>query len=111
MTQPLPEIGAKPGCLPLASLFIGVWFAGAMTAMFAYILVVEQLSLITVRREFSYDMAFLWSPLFGLIAAFALTFWALRRDDTGRKTALWAILAGAVALLLLFLFIGLGTII
>jgi hypothetical protein len=100
----------QPGCFVLLSLFSGVAVAGWVVAILIYSLVVEQWALVAVRREFGYDIAFLWAPLFGLMSAAAACFWASRGSAQTRRTPLLAAIALIVAALLFIVFAGLGTI-
>jgi hypothetical protein len=60
--QPEP----RAGCVAAGALFAIVAILGWLIAITAYGLVVEQWEMIKVRREFSYDWAFLYAPLFGI---------------------------------------------
>jgi hypothetical protein len=99
------------GCLALGLLFGGVAAAGALFALFSYILFVEQWGLISVRREFSYDMALLWAPLSGLIAGCVALLWATRSRANRQRTGVITGIAMLVAMALLLLVFGLGMVI
>jgi hypothetical protein len=97
------------GCLGLLLLFCGFALAGALVAMLAYILLVEVWGLITVPREWSYNML-LYAPLTGLVAGSIATLWAVRGKASIHRATVVGGLAALVGLILLSLFIGLGTI-
>ena len=109
--QPAEHRANSTGCLALGLLFGGVAVAGALVALFGYTLIVEQWGLISVRREFGYDMAFLWAPLSGLIAGCVALIWATRSGATRQRTGVLTGIAMLVALALLLLVFGLGMVI
>jgi hypothetical protein len=116
MTNAGPQAGANnpppvgPGCLTLFGLGIATMVAGWLFAIAVYTLLVEQWGLITVRREFSLDMALLWAPLFGIAVALAVTFFFGRRSSPKSRAVAALLVALAVATGLLLLFFGLGAI-
>lgn len=105
MTDPAPRRGA--GCLVGGALFAVVFVAVWLAAITLYGLVVEQWEMVRVRRDFSYDWAFLWAPLTALGCALAVAFWATRRLSAARVTLL-ALAAGLIALFGGILLFGLG---
>ena len=80
--------------------------AGAAAAAL-YGLVVEQWALVRVRREFSYDWAFLYAPLIALGVGLAAAFLATRRLPAARMTLL-ILTTGLIALFGGILLFGLG---
>jgi hypothetical protein len=105
LTEPAPRRGA--GCLIGGVLFAVIFVAGWLAAITVYGLVVEQWEWVRVRREFSYDWAFLWAPLIALGCGLTVAFWATRRLSAVRVTLL-ALAAGLVALFGGILLFGLG---
>lgn len=103
---PGPE-RSRTGCVGAGALFAIVAILGWLVALTGYGLVVEQWGMIRVRREFSYDWAFLWAPLFAIGLGFAAAFFMLRRASAARMTLLIT-LVGAIALLAGVLLFGLG---
>jgi hypothetical protein len=95
------------GCLIGGALFVAVFVAVWLAAITLYGLVVEQWELVRVRREFSYDWAFLYAPLiaFGLgsVAAFVAT-----RRFAAARLMLLIFATGLIALFGGILFFGLG---
>ena len=90
--------GGMTGCLAAGALFAVVFVAAWLAAVTLYGLVVEQWEMVRVRREFSYDWAFLWAPLIAFGAATATGFAATRRLSAARLTLLIVVTA-IVALL------------
>lgn len=101
-----PPRGAM-GCLAAGALFAVVFVAVWLAAITLYGLVVEQWELVRVRREFSYDWAFLWAPLIAFGAATAAGFAATRRLSAARLTLL-IVVTGLIALFGALLLFGLG---
>lgn len=102
-----PGKRSAAGCLGTGALFAIVAIVGWLIAITAYGLVVEQWEMIKVRREFSYDWAFLYAPLFAIGLATAAAFWASRRASAARLTLLIVVTA-AIALLGGVLLFGFG---
>ncbi len=98
--------GAR-GCLAGGALFAIIAILGWLIAITAYGLVVEQWEMIEVRREFSYDWAFLYAPLFAIGLGLAAAFWASRRVPAARMTLL-IVVSGTIALLGGVVILGLG---
>ena len=104
------DSGAKrtaAGCLAGGALFAVVFVAVWLAAITLYGLVVEQWELVEVRREFSYDWAFLYAPLIALGLGFAAAFAATRRLPAARITLL-IVTTGLVALFGGIVLFGLG---
>lgn len=95
------------GCLAGGALFAVVFVAVWLAAITLYGLVVEQWELVEVRREFSYDWAFLYAPLIALGLGFAAAFAATRRLPAARITLL-IVTTGLVALFGGIVLFGLG---
>ena len=95
------------GCVAAGALFGVVAILGWLIAITAYGLVVEQWEMIEVRREFSYDWAFLYAPLFAIGLGLATAFAASRRASAARM-ALLITVTGAIALLAGVVLFGLG---
>lgn len=106
MTQPAPPRRGA-GCLIGGALFAATFVTGWLAAITLYGLVVEQWEWVRVRREFSYDWAFLWAPLIALGCGLAVAFWATR-SLSGVRLTLLALAAGLVALFGGILLFGLG---
>lgn len=102
-----PAKRAGAGCLAGGALFAVVFAAMWLAAITLYGLVVEQWGLIRVRREFSYDWAFLYAPLIALGLGLASAFWATRRLPAARMTLL-ILTTGLIALFGGILLLGLG---
>ncbi len=102
-----PAKRAGAGCLAAGALFAVVFVAIWLAAITLYGLVVEQWELIRVRREFSYDWAFLYAPSIALGLGLASAFWATRRLPAARMTLL-ILTSGLVALFGGILLLGLG---
>lgn len=102
---PGPRSGA--GCVAAGALFAIVAILGWLIAITGYGLVVEQWEMIEVRREFSYDWAFLYAPLFAIGFGLAAAFWASRRASVARMTLLITV-TGAIALFAGVVLFGLG---
>lgn len=102
---PAPPRG--PGCLVVGAAFAVTLIIGWLLAITLYGLVVEQWEWIRVRREFSYDWAFLYAPLFAVGCGIAVAFWASRRALAARLTLL-IVIAGAIALVGGVALLGLG---
>ena len=111
MTDPAPgpERPARSGagCVMVGALFGIVALLGWLIAITAYGLVVEQWEMVRVRREFSYDWAFLYAPLFAVGLGLAAAFLASRRASAARM-ALLITITGAIALLTGVVLFGLG---
>ncbi len=105
LDRPEPRSGA--GCVAAGALFAIVGILGWLIAITAYGLVVEQWEMVEVRREFSYDWAFLYAPLFGIGLGLATAFLASRRASAARM-ALLITVTGAIALLAGVVLFGLG---
>ena len=103
--RPEPRSGA--GCVAAGALFAIVAILGWLIAITSYGLVVEQWEMIKVRREFSYDWAFLYAPLFGIGLGMASAFWASRRASAARMTLL-IVVTGTIAVLGGVVLLGLG---
>lgn len=86
-----------------AVVFVAVWLA----AITLYGLVVEQWELVRVRRQFSYDWAFLYAPLIALGLGSATAFAATRRFSAARLTLL-IVATGLITLFAGVLLFGLG---
>lgn len=95
------------GCLIGGALFAVVFVAAWLAAITLYGLVVEQWELVRVRREFSYDWAFLYAPLIALGLGFAAALLATRRFSAARLTLL-IVATGLIALFGGILLFGLG---
>ena len=95
------------GCLAGGALFAVVFVAVWLAAITLYGLVVEQWELVAVRREFSYDWAFLYAPLIALGLGLAAAFAATRRLPAARVTLL-IVTTGLVALFGGIVLFGLG---
>ncbi len=89
-----------------ALVFVAIWLA----AITLYGLVVEQWALVRVRRDFSYDWAFLYAPLIALGVGLTAAFFATRRLPAARMTLL-ILTAGLIALFGGILLFGLGAVI
>ena len=63
--------------------------------------------MIEVRREFSYDWAFVYAPLFAIGLGLTVAFLASRRASAARMTLLITV-TGAIALLAGVVLFGLG---
>ena len=105
-----PERSGKrsaAGCVAAGALFAIVALLGWLIAITVYGLVVEQWEMIEVRREFSYDWAFLYAPLLaiGLGAAAAL---AASRHASAARMTLLIVITGAIALLAGVVLLGVG---
>ena len=98
---------AGAGCLVGGALFAVVFVAVWLAAITLYGLVVEQWGLVRVRREFSYDWAFLYAPLIALGLGLAAAFLATRRLSAARMTLL-ILTIGLIALFGGILLFGLG---
>lgn len=112
MAEPAPgpersETRSGAGCVASGALFAIVALLGWLIAITAYGLVVEQWEMIEVRREFSYDWAFLWAPLFAIGLRLATALFVSRRASAARMTLLITI-TGAIALLAGVVLFGLG---
>ena len=112
MTDPAPGPPERParsgaGCVMGGALFGIDALLGWLIAITAYGLVVEQWEMVRVRREFSYDWAFLYAPLFAVGLGLAAAFLASRRASAARMTLLITI-TGAIALLAGVALFGLG---
>lgn len=103
---PGPE-RTRAGCVATGALFAIVAILGWLVAITAYGLVVEQWEMIDVRREFSYDWAFVYAPLFAIGLGLAAAFFASRRASAARMTLLITV-TGAIALLAGVVLFGLG---
>ncbi len=104
------DSGAKrsaAGCLAGGALFAVVFVAVWLAAITLYGLVVEQWELVEVRREFSYDWAFLYAPLIALGLSLGAAFAATRRLPAAR-IALLIVTTGLVALFGGIVLFGLG---
>lgn len=86
------------GCVVTGVLFAVTFIAAWLAAIMLYGLVVEQWEMIRVRREFSYDWAFLYAPLLAIGCGTAVAFFATRRLPAARLTLL-IVATAAVALL------------
>lgn len=95
------------GCLVGGALFAVVFVAVWLAAITLYGLVVEQWEMVKVRREFSYDWAFVYAPLIAFGLGTATAFLATRRLPAARMTLL-IVTAGLVALFAGILLFGLG---
>lgn len=100
---------AGAGCLALVGVFAVTAMAGTLATLALYALVVERLGLISVRREFGFDMV-LYAPLAGLICGFAVAFWAIRGGASARRAPVLMGLGLFVVLALLLIFFGLGSV-
>lgn len=100
-----PRGGA--GCLLAGTLFALTFIVGWLVAILLYGLVVEQWEMVRVRREFSYEWAFVWAPLFALGCGLTVAFWATRRMAAARMTLL-VITLGLIALFGGIILFGLG---
>ena len=103
---PGPE-RTRVGCVAAGALFAIVAILGWLIAITAYGLVVEQWEMIEVRREFSYDWAFVYAPLFAIGLGLTVAFLASRRASAARMTLLITV-TGAIALLAGVVLFGLG---
>jgi len=112
MTEAAPgpersETRAGAGCVAAGALFAIVAILGWLIAITAYGLIVEQWEMIAVRREFSYDWAFLYAPLFAVGLGLTTAFLVSRRASAARMTLLITV-TGAIALLAGVVLFGLG---
>ena len=112
MAEPAPglertETRSGVGCVAAGALFAIVAILGWLIAITAYGLVVEQWEMIEVRRDFSYDWAFLWAPLFAIGLGLATALFVSRRASAARMTLLITV-TGAIALLAGVVLFGLG---
>jgi hypothetical protein len=112
MADPAPgpertEARSGAGCVAAGALFAIVAILGWLIAITAYGLVVEQWEMIEVRREFSYDWAFVYAPLFAIGLGLATAFFVSRRASAARMTLLITV-TGAIALLAGAVLFGLG---
>ena len=108
MAEPAPgPEHSRTGCVAAGALFAIVSILGWLIAITAYGLVVEQWAMIEVRREFSYDWAFLWAPLLAFGLGLATAFFVSRRASAARMTLLITV-TGAIALLAGVVLFGLG---
>lgn len=98
---------AVGGCLAGGALFAAVFVAVWLAAITLYGLVVEQWELVRVRREFSYEWAFVHAPLIAFGLGLAAALFATRRLPTARMTLL-IVTVGLVALFGGILLFGLG---
>lgn len=103
---PGPE-RTRTGCVAAGALFAIVAILGWLIAITAYGLFVEQWEMIEVRREFSYDWAFVYAPLFAIGLGLAIAFLASRRASAARMSLLITV-TGAIALLAGIVLFGLG---
>ena len=106
-TGEAPAKRAGAGCLAGGALFAVVFVAVWLAAVTVYGLVVEQWELVGVRREFSYDWAFLYAPLIAFGLGLAAAFLATRRLPAARMTML-ILTTGLIALFGGILLFGLG---
>jgi hypothetical protein len=107
-----PESGQQPstyGCLLLFAVFLATAFAGTLATLALYTLLVEQLEVIQVRREFGYSMI-VYAPLAGLACGFAAAFWASRGGSPARRGQIMLAVGSVAGLALLLLFFGLGAV-
>lgn len=95
------------GCIAASALFAAVFAVVWLAAITLYGLVVEQWELVEVRREFSYDWAFLYAPLIAIGCGTAFVFVAARRFSAARVTLL-ILVTGLIALFGGLLLFGLG---
>lgn len=95
------------GCLAGGALFAVVFVAVWLAAITLYGLVVEQWELVRVRREFSYDWAFLYAPLIAFGLGLAAAFGATRRLPAARLVLL-IVTVGLLALFAGIILFGLG---
>lgn len=100
-----PRGGAR--CLLAGALFALTFIVGWLVAITLYGLVVEQWDMVRVRRDFSYDWAFVWAPLFALGCGLVVAFQATRRLAAARVTLL-VVTVGLAALLGGIVILGLG---
>lgn len=99
---------ARRGCFAAVAFVLVaviVWIA----AIIAYGLVVEQWEMVRVRREFSYDWAFLYAPLLAIGCGTAVAFWTTRRTSAAWLAVL-VVVAAVVALFGGVVLFGLGAI-
>jgi len=106
-TGEIPAKRAGAGCLAGGALFAVVFVAVWLAAITLYGLVVEQWDMVKVRREFSYDWAFLYAPLIALGLGLSAAFFATRRLPEARVTLL-ILTTGLIALFGGILLFGLG---
>ncbi len=109
MTE-VPDAAAKrtaAGCLAGGALFAVVFVAVWLAAITLYGLVVEQWEMVKVRREFSYDWAFLYAPLIAFGLGLAAAFGATRRLPAARMILL-IVTVGLLALFVGIILFGLG---
>lgn len=107
MSEAGGSAATRAGCLAGAALFAVVFVAVWLAAITLYGLVVEQWELVRVRREFTYDWAFLYAPLIALGLGLASAFLATRRLSAARLTML-IVTTGLIALFGGILLSGLG---
>lgn len=114
MTSAGPPAGADttpsggPGCLTLFGLGIATMVAGWFVAIAAHTLLIDQWRLVAVPREFGFDVALLWAPLFAIAVTIAVTLYFGRSSvSKGRAIrALWVSLSIAAGILVLFAGLG-----
>lgn len=95
------------GCLAASALFAVVFALVWLAAITLYGLIVEQWEMVRVRREFSYDWAFVYAPLIAIGCGTALVFVAARRFPAARVTML-IVVTGLIALFGGIVLFGLG---
>ncbi|MDO9370387.1 MAG: hypothetical protein Q7T68_17610 [Sphingopyxis sp.] len=102
-----PGRQSAAGCAAAGALFAIVALLCWLIAITVYGLVVEQWEMIEVRREFSYDWAFLYAPLFAIGLGLAVAFAVSRRASAARMTLL-IVITGTIALLGGVVLLGFG---
>ena len=110
-TEPLPagkDAGLR-GCLTLAAVFLVVSVAGALVTLMLFALIVQDWGLISVPRDFGYEMI-LYAPLSGLVCGFAAAFWTARGGASARRAPVMLRFGLIAAGALLLVFFGLGTV-
>jgi hypothetical protein len=108
-TPPAEKQRGAGGCFSLAGIFLLAFLVGTFATLALYALVVEHWRLIAVRREFGFDMV-VYAPLAGLICGFVAAFWSIRGGLSARRTPLLLGLGLIVALVLMLVFFGLGSV-
>ncbi|HYJ52431.1 MAG TPA: hypothetical protein VEW04_04605 [Allosphingosinicella sp.] len=101
---------AAPGCIVIMAVFVAISFAGALATLALYVLLVEQLGVIQVRREFGYDMI-VYAPLAGLACGVAAMIWASRGGSPARRAQMLLVVGSVVGVALLLLFFGMGAVV
>ena len=106
LTDPAPRSPAAR-CLAGGALFVAVFVAAWVLAVVAYGFIVEEWGMIRVRREFGYDWALLYAPLFAIGCATTAA-WFGARGVSDMRLTLIVVVAALLALFAAILLFGLG---